>query len=73
MGFLTPCFEIFDMRFKGEFCIPNQTKKFSFFYKLDMVIVQFQNRIQAFSIRAKMHGYGLILGNSKTVFESPFF
>ena len=36
------------MGFKGKFCIPNQTKKFSFFYKLDRIIVLFQNRIHAF-------------------------
>ena len=39
--FLTPCFEVFDMRFKDEFYIPNQTKTFSFFYKLNGVVVQF--------------------------------
>ena len=36
------------MRFKDEFCSQNQTKKFSFFYKLDRIIVLFQNRIHAF-------------------------
>ena len=61
------------MRFKGEFCIPNQTKKFRFFYKLYRVAVQFRNKVHLFFYGDKMHGYGLILGNGKTVFESPFF
>ena len=60
------------MRFKGKFYIPNQTKKFSLFYKLDRVIVQLQNGIHALFIRTNMHGNGIILVNGETVFNGQF-
>ena len=58
------------MWFKCEFCIPNQIKKFSFFYKLDMVIVQFQNIIHAFLSGQKYMATVLFL---EIVKPSPFF
>ena len=61
------------MGFKGKFCIPNQTKKFSFFYKLDRIIVLISKQDPLIFNRDKMHCYSLILGNGKTVFKGPFF
>ena len=45
----------------SQFCIPNQTKKISFFYKLDRIIDQFQNRICAFFIGSKCMVMALFL------------
>ena len=61
------------MRFKGKFCIPNQTKKFSFFYKLDRIIVLFQNRIHAFFIGTKYIATVLFLEMVKPFLRVHFF